>query len=84
MSVFCANEDSVSRNAENSQTSDKLKEEELKSIPTSYEFKYSTGNEGPAQLFREEYREHDGTVRGKYGYIDPNGKLRWNVFFNVH
>ncbi|CAG2167427.1 unnamed protein product, partial [Oppiella nova] len=45
-------------------------------IPTSYDFKYSTGSEGPAQLFREEHRDHDGTVRGKYGYVDPNGKLR--------
>ncbi|CAG2114862.1 unnamed protein product, partial [Medioppia subpectinata] len=56
--------------------SDKLTEDEILAIPTSYDFKYSTGREGPAQLFREEHRDHDGTVRGKYGYVDPNGKLR--------
>ncbi|XP_054153120.1 uncharacterized protein LOC128951860 [Oppia nitens] len=56
--------------------SDKQKADEIEAIPTSYDFKYSTGSEGPAQLFREEHRDHDGSVRGKYGYVDPNGKLR--------
>lgn len=50
--------------------------DEIQSIPTSYQFSYSTGNEGPAQSFREEQRSHDGSVIGKYGYVDPNGKLR--------
>lgn len=54
----------------------KLSEDVIESVPTSYQFSYSTGNEGPAQLFREEQRAHDGSVTGKYGYVDPNGKLR--------
>lgn len=42
----------------------------------TYNFRYSTGNEGPAQMWREERREADGTVVGRYGYIDPNGEER--------
>lgn len=42
----------------------------------TYNFRYSTGNEGPAQIWREERREADGTVVGKYGYVDPNGEER--------
>jgi len=53
-----------------------LKEDVIQSVPTSYQFSYSTGNGGPAQIFREEQRSHDGSVSGKYGYVDPNGKLR--------
>ncbi|CAL1277301.1 unnamed protein product [Larinioides sclopetarius] len=41
----------------------------------SYEFGYDTGT-GPSQSFREETRDSDGTVRGRYGYIDPLGTLR--------
>jgi len=48
--------------------------EEVPSNP--YQFSYSTGQQGPAQIFREEQRSPDGTVVGKYGYVDPNGQLR--------
>ncbi len=54
--------------------------------PTSYKFSYSTGDEGPARIFREEQRNPDGSVVGKYGYIDPNGKLRFlcsYLFWNL-
>lgn len=40
----------------------------------SYQFGYDTGT-GPSQSFREESKEADGTVRGRYGYIDPLGAL---------
>jgi len=42
----------------------------------AYQFSYSTGTQGPAQIFREEKRSPDGSVVGKYGYVDPNGQLR--------
>ncbi|GBM07870.1 hypothetical protein AVEN_96489-1 [Araneus ventricosus] len=41
----------------------------------SYQFGYDTGT-GPSQSFREETRDSGGTVRGRYGYIDPLGTLR--------
>ncbi|KAG8198322.1 hypothetical protein JTE90_021572 [Oedothorax gibbosus] len=41
----------------------------------SYRFGYDTGT-GPSQSFREETRDPDGTVRGRYGFIDPLGTLR--------
>ncbi|CAN7989546.1 unnamed protein product [Ixodes hexagonus] len=41
----------------------------------SYKFGYDTG-EGPHQNFRQEERSSDGTVRGRYGYMDANGYLR--------
>ncbi|KAF8790838.1 larval cuticle protein 1-like [Argiope bruennichi] len=41
----------------------------------SYQFGYDTGT-GPSQSFREETRDSNGTVRGRYGYIDPLGTLR--------
>ncbi|XP_054709815.1 uncharacterized protein LOC129219445 [Uloborus diversus] len=40
----------------------------------TYQFGYDTGT-GPSQSFREETRDSDGTVRGRYGYIDPLGAL---------
>lgn len=40
----------------------------------TYQFGYDTGT-GPSQSFREESRDSDGTVRGRYGYIDPLGAL---------
>lgn len=40
----------------------------------TYQFGYDTGT-GPSQSFREESRDAEGTVRGKYGYIDPLGAL---------
>lgn len=42
----------------------------------TYSFRYSTGNDGPAQIWREERKQPDGTIIGKYGYIDPNGEER--------
>lgn len=51
---------------------------------SAYRFAYSTGQVQSAQLnqqevaqhFREEQRDALGYVTGKYGYIDPYGKLR--------
>ncbi|XP_035219559.1 larval cuticle protein 16/17-like [Stegodyphus dumicola] len=40
-----------------------------------YQFGYDTGT-GPSQSFREETRDADGIVRGRYGFIDPLGALR--------
>ena len=42
----------------------------------TYNFRYSTGNDGPAQIWREERKQPDGTIIGKYGYIDPIGEER--------
>lgn len=42
----------------------------------TYAFRYSTGGDGPAQIWREERKQPDGTIIGKYGYIDPNGEER--------
>lgn len=42
----------------------------------TYAFRYNTGNEGPAQIWREERRQADGTIVGRYGYVDPNGEQR--------
>ena len=44
-------------------------EDEIEPQPAAYQFSYSTGNQGPAQIFREERRESDGTVVGKYGLV---------------
>lgn len=41
----------------------------------SYKFGYDTGD-GPHQNFRQEERSSDGTVRGRYGFMDANGYLR--------
>ncbi|XP_076318750.1 uncharacterized protein LOC143229826 [Tachypleus tridentatus] len=41
----------------------------------TYNFGYDTGLFG-AHSFRQEYREENGIVRGRYGYTDPYGKLR--------
>lgn len=41
----------------------------------SYKFGYDTGS-GPSQSFRQEERDPDGNVRGRYGYVDPTGTLR--------
>ncbi|XP_064487465.1 larval cuticle protein A3A-like [Ornithodoros turicata] len=41
----------------------------------TYKFGYDTGDD-PAQHFRQEERAQDGTVRGRYGFVDPNGYLR--------
>lgn len=42
----------------------------------TYAFRYSTGGDGPAQIWREERKQPDGTIIGKYGYVDPNGEER--------
>ncbi|XP_013772778.1 cell wall protein IFF6-like [Limulus polyphemus] len=41
----------------------------------TYNFGYDTGLFG-AHSFRQEYRDENGVVRGRYGYTDPYGKLR--------
>ena len=41
----------------------------------SYNFGYDTGLYGSHQ-FHHETKDDNGVVRGKYGYTDPNGKLR--------
>lgn len=42
-----------------------------------YQYSYSTGpGHEVAQHFREESRDAFGNVIGKYGYVDPYGKLR--------
>ncbi|XP_068630737.1 uncharacterized protein [Battus philenor] len=43
--------------------------------PHSYQFGYDTGK-GKNRQFRYEERDNDGHVRGHYGYMDRNGKLR--------
>jgi len=44
--------------------------------PDQYQFSYSTGTEGPAQMFRQEQKGASGLVTGRYGYVDPYGTLR--------
>lgn len=39
-----------------------------------YNFAYSTGDDGGHK--REESGGSDGTISGKYSYIDPNGNVR--------
>ena len=50
------------------------------STPQAYKFSYSTGGlqgvSDVAQHFRDESRDESGYVVGKYGYVDPYGKLR--------
>lgn len=41
----------------------------------AYNFGYDTGVAG-AHQFHQETRDEFGRVRGRYGYTDPNGKLR--------
>jgi hypothetical protein len=41
-----------------------------------YQFSYSTGSAGPAQIFHQEKRNQNGMINGKYGFVDSNGKLR--------
>lgn len=41
----------------------------------SYKFGYDTGASG-AHQFHQESKDESGVVRGKYGYTDPEGKLR--------
>lgn len=46
----------------------------------AYRFSYQTGNHDEpnlAQSFREESRDEYGNVHGKYGYVDPYGRLRF-------
>ncbi|CAK1604095.1 unnamed protein product [Parnassius mnemosyne] len=43
--------------------------------PHSYQFGFDTGK-GKNRQFRYEERDNDGHVRGHYGYMDRNGKLR--------
>ncbi|XP_074600348.1 uncharacterized protein LOC141854532 [Brevipalpus obovatus] len=50
--------------------------DQFASSPVQYQFAYSTGDEGPARMFREERRAPDGQVTGKYGYVDPYGHMR--------
>ena len=42
----------------------------------NFQFGYDTGKGPAGQSFREEVRQPDGSVRGAYGYIDANGKMR--------
>lgn len=46
--------------------------------PAAYQFAYNTGSGSSADAshFREESRDARGLVVGKYGYVDPYGKLR--------
>ena len=39
----------------------------------SYNFGYDTGLDGSHQ-FHQEFKDHSGVVRGRYGYTDPFGK----------
>ncbi|XP_013794683.1 cuticle protein 6-like [Limulus polyphemus] len=41
----------------------------------TYKYGYDTGS-GPGQSFKQEERAENGTVRGRWGYIDPYGNLR--------
>ena len=41
----------------------------------SYNYGYDTGLLGSHQ-FHQERKDVDGQVRGRYGYTDPNGKMR--------
>lgn len=41
-----------------------------------YSFRYDSGSDNPAQFWREERRNPDGTIVGRYGYVDPNGEER--------
>lgn len=41
----------------------------------AYSYGYDTGLTGSHQ-FHQESRDEGGRVRGRYGYTDPNGKLR--------
>ncbi|XP_069701786.1 cuticle protein 6-like [Periplaneta americana] len=47
----------------------------LNALDGSYHFGYDTGLM-KYQSFREEIRDADGHVRGKFGFIDPQGVLR--------
>ncbi|XP_076364959.1 uncharacterized protein LOC143254088 [Tachypleus tridentatus] len=42
----------------------------------NYEFTYDTGRGPLGQSYRTETRLPDGTVKGSYGYLDVDGKLR--------
>lgn len=46
--------------------------------PAPYKFSYNTGSgsASDASHFREESRDENGVVVGKYGYVDAYGKLR--------
>ncbi|XP_076373795.1 uncharacterized protein LOC143258548 [Tachypleus tridentatus] len=41
----------------------------------TYKYGYDTGS-GPNQSFRQEERAENGTVRGRWGYVDSYGMLR--------
>ncbi|CAG2122758.1 unnamed protein product, partial [Medioppia subpectinata] len=41
----------------------------------TYNYGYDTGLHGSHQ-FHQEHKDGNGVVRGRYGYTDPNGKLR--------
>lgn len=48
----------------------------------AYQFAYRTGStqeQDLAQMFREESRDEFGNVQGKYGYVDPNGNMRFEI-----
>ncbi|OQR70614.1 hypothetical protein BIW11_11524, partial [Tropilaelaps mercedesae] len=48
---------------------------------SEYSFGYDTGPENPSGHFRLEERMEDGSVRGRYGYTDPNGLLKIVEYF---
>ncbi|XP_076357702.1 uncharacterized protein LOC143250688 [Tachypleus tridentatus] len=41
----------------------------------TYKYGYNTGS-GPSQSFRHEEKAYNGTVRGRWGYINPYGYLK--------
>lgn len=45
----------------------------------TYNWGYDTGLYG-AHQFHQENRDERGTVRGRYGYTDPDGKLRLTYY----
>ncbi|KAI1286690.1 hypothetical protein HDE_10714 [Halotydeus destructor] len=44
--------------------------------PDTYKFGFDTGEDSDSRHFREESRDSNGTVRGKYGLVDQWGRYR--------
>lgn len=47
----------------------------------TYTFGSDAGPEDPSGHFRQEERLEDGSVRGRYGYTDPNGLIKIVDYF---
>lgn len=47
----------------------------------AYTFGYDTGPDDSSGHFRQEERLEDGSVRGRYGYTDPNGLVKIVDYF---